>query len=212
MADRSVEDLLREEYFDLLPAISRVTEHLATEVRYHTLSIANSLGRHERLVVTSRVKECGSALEALRRRQEGKTFDQQQPDVYSLTSLRDPAGVRVLGSPRTRLKEVDELLREQFPAWASDPVRDENKNILAQKYNGYCPAASVAIRGEYQVVSMLTGLFWEIEHSAIYKPTPSLKGIARDLGMQQRSGEVLRALRAFEEEFEGFVLRGRDAD
>lgn len=212
MASRSVEDLLREEYFDLLPAITRVTEHLATEIRYHTLPIANSLGRHERLVVSSRIKECGSALEALRRRQEGKTFDQQWSTAYSLTSLRDLAGVRVLGFPQARLKEVDGLLRKQFPAWESDPVRDEDDNILAHKYSGYCSAASARIRAEYQVVSMLTGLFWEVEHSAIYKPSPNLKGIARDLGMQQRSGEVLRALRAFEEEFEGFVLRGEVAE
>src|SRR5664280_3024387 len=60
-----------------------------------------------------------------------------------------------------------------------------------------------------QIVSMLTGLFWEVEHSAIYKPTPSLKGIARSLEMQQRTRDVLRALRSFEEEFERLAVRER---
>jgi hypothetical protein len=48
----------------------------------------------------------------------------------------------------------------------------------------------------------VTGLFWEIEHSTIYKPTPELKGIAESLEMQQCTQEVLDALKKFEEEFE----------
>ena len=63
------------------------------------------------------------------------------------------------------------------------------------------------VRGEYQIVPMLTGLFWEIEHSTIYKPTPELKGVAQSLGMQQRTQEVLDALKKFEEEFEQLVRR-----
>jgi hypothetical protein len=49
---------------------------------------------------------------------------------------------------------------------------------------------------------MLVGLFWDVEHSALYKPTPELRGVARSLAMQERTQEVLRSLTAFEEEFE----------
>ena len=49
---------------------------------------------------------------------------------------------------------------------------------------------------------MLTGLFWEIEHAAIYKPSPQLRGLARSLSMQARSRDVLEALGGFEDEFE----------
>ena len=58
------------------------------------------------------------------------------------------------------------------------------------------------MRGEFQIVSMLVGLFWDVEHSTLYKPTPELRGVARSLAMRQRNQEVLRSLEAFEEEFE----------
>jgi len=56
---------------------------------------------------------------------------------------------------------------------------------------------------------MLTALFWEVEHAAIYKPSPSLKGIARSPQMRLRTTEVLDALRTFEDEFETLVRRDR---
>lgn len=52
---------------------------------------------------------------------------------------------------------------------------------------------------------MLTGLFWEVEHSAIYKPDPRLNGIAEDRGMRERTTDVVNALRAFEEQFEALA-------
>jgi hypothetical protein len=44
MPERTPEDRLREEYFDLLPEIRKVTENPEAEVRYRTLK--------------SRIKEC----------------------------------------------------------------------------------------------------------------------------------------------------------
>ncbi len=207
MADRTIEDRLREEYFDLLPDICRVAEQLEAEIKYHTLPISRKLKRHERLEVTSRIKECGSAVDALRRRQEGATFDSERSEIYSLSTLRDLAGVRILAFPPKNLTEIDHVLREQFSSWKSDPFPDEN--VLGYKYYGYCAEASNKIQGEYQILSMLIGLFWNVEHSALYKPTPSLRGIERSLEMQQRTKEVLRALRAFEEEFERLAVRER---
>lgn len=206
--NRTIEDRLREEYFQLLPDIRRVAEHVETEVRYRILPISGTLHKYERLVVTSRIKDCESALDSLRRRQEGGTFDRDQATLYTLTSLNDLAGVRVLAFPRNRLTEVDQALRERFSGWQADPVPGsvESDQPLAFKYHGYCQA-SAQVRGEFQIVSMLTGLFWEVEHSAIYKPAPRLRGAARSMEMQQRTREVHDALRAFEEEFENLLRR-----
>ncbi len=113
------------------------------------------------------------------------------------------AGVRILVFPRRRILEVDGVLRDLFGSWNADPVKADGE-LLALKYYGYS-AASDHIRGEYQIVSMLTGLFWEVEHSAIYKPAPRLRRAARSLSMQQRSKEVTDALKAFEDEFEGLI-------
>ena len=202
---RTIEDQLREEYFQLLPDTRRVANHLEVEIRYCLLPISQTLRKHERLEVTSRIKDCESALDSLRRRQEGATFDRDQPSLYTLTKLNDLAGVRVLAFPMNRLLEINQVLQGKYHDWQADPVPGFHSNAQqAFKYHGYCQASN-KVRGEFQIVSMLTGLFWQVEHSAIYKPDPRLKGIAGSRAMQQRTQEVLDALRTFEEEFESLL-------
>ena len=206
MVERTIEDRLRNQYFELLPEIRSVTEHLETEVKYRLLPLLGDLDKYEQLNVTSRIKACDSAIAALRRRQEGNTFDRSQPSLYSLSNLKDLAGVRVDVFPRTRLAEVNHIVVNQFPEWRSDPVPsdDDDADPLAYKYSGYS-RASTEIKGEIQVLSMLIGQFWEVEHSTIYKPAPELRSIARSLEMQERTREVLRALVTFEETFERLI-------
>jgi hypothetical protein len=208
MAQRTVEDKLREEYFALLPEARRIVEELETEVRHCLLPLSSTLDGYERLVVTARVKDCDSALDKLRRQQEGAIFDSDRDDPYTLTALNDLAGVRVLAFPRSRLIGADEVLHKRFSSWTSDPVLsdEENAEPLAFKYHGYC-RGSARVRGELQIVSILIGLFWQVEHSAIYKPSPQLKGVVEAISMQQRTRDVLRALKAFEDEFERLVRR-----
>jgi hypothetical protein len=160
-----------------------------------------------RSVVVSRIKQCESAIYALLRRQEGRIFHTDPPKEYSLTSLPDLAGVRVLAFPRSRLIEINRTLRgERFSGWRSDPVllAGQEDEPLAYKYHGYC-SASQRIQGEFQVVSMLIGLFWEVEHSAIYKPAQALEHVAQSREMEGYNNEVLRALRTFEDEFERLI-------
>jgi hypothetical protein len=59
-----------------------------------------------------------------------------------------------------------------------------------------------------QIVSSLIGLFWEVEHSAIYKPTPELQGIASSISMKDRNDAVLNALQQFEQEFDRQIETG----
>jgi ppGpp synthetase/RelA/SpoT-type nucleotidyltranferase len=204
---RTIEDRLREEYFRLLPDIRRLAEHLEAEVKYLLLPIRRKLDRYEQVAVTSRVKDCESALDSLRRKQEGAIFEPEQPTRYTLTSLSDLAGVRVLAFPSSRVAEVDEGIRKRFNAWESDPVTrlGEAELPLVFKYSGYCNEASDRVRGEIQIVPMLIGLFWEVEHSAVYKPSPRLKGVAAHPEMQRCASEVYRALRAFEHQFEALL-------
>jgi len=201
--ERKIEDHLREQYFDLLPEMRRVADQLEAEVKYHLLPLSRSLSKYEGLTVKCRVKACESAVDKLRARQEGATFDRSRPDLYSLTSLNDLAGVRVMAFPRRHLVEIDRILRGVFGPWNPDPVADDGR-IHALKYHGYCEASS-KVKGEYQIVSMLIGLFWEVEHAAIYKPDPGLRGINKHLGMRERTREVFKALEAFEEQFDSLV-------
>lgn len=204
--NRAIEDRLRAEYFTLLPDIRRVAEHLEAEVKYFLLPIRRKLDRYEQVVVASRVKDCDSALEKLRRKQEGATFDTEQPTLYTLRDLSDLAGVRVLAFPSGRFAEVDDEIRKRFESWEADPITLGGAELpLVPRYSGYCRHASDSVRGEIQIVPMLIGLFWEVEHSAIYKPSPDLKRVATDPEMRQCASKVYEALRDFERQFE-FLL------
>jgi hypothetical protein len=213
MAQRAVEDRLRAEYFELLPEIRRVVEELEAEVRHCLLPMSRTLERYEQLVVKSRVKECESAIDALRRDlHEGRTFDQDRVEPYTLRDLNDLAGVRVLVFPRNHVAHANQELRRRFPSWIPDPVRGyQGGPPLAETYYGYCDASGL-IRGEIQIVPMLTGLFWEVEHAAIYKPSPRLVDLVRRPVMQQRVTEVLKSLEAFEEEFEKLIRLDRSSE
>jgi ppGpp synthetase/RelA/SpoT-type nucleotidyltranferase len=90
---------LREEYFDLLPDIRRVVDELEAEVKHCLVSISLRLDKYERLVVTSRVKDCESAVDSLRRRQEGATFDSGRAELYSLASLNDSSALSRIYPP-----------------------------------------------------------------------------------------------------------------
>jgi ppGpp synthetase/RelA/SpoT-type nucleotidyltranferase len=83
-SERTIEDRLREEYFDLLPDVRRVLDELEADVRHCLVPISIRLDKYEKLVVTSRIKECESALDSVRRRQESPIFDRGQPELYSL--------------------------------------------------------------------------------------------------------------------------------
>lgn len=210
MQRRTVEDRLREEYFDVLPEIRRVVEYVEAVAQYRLLPIIGQLDHFEQVTVRSRVKECESAVESLRRHQEGATFDPDTAESYTLKSLKDLAGVRVLAFPRRRLHEIDTALRQAFAGWTEDPVLLEDEGeTLAFKYWGYCPASGNVV-GEYQIVPMLTGLFWEVEHSAIYKPAPQLRGAIRSLKMKEPTANVLGALRRFEEAFEELIQQSSE--
>jgi hypothetical protein len=209
MSERKIEDRLREEYFDYLPEICRVAWQLETEIRHLTLPIQHSLAHYEQLVVKSRVKECESAVRTLRGKEEGNTFDPDKSEQYSILNLRDLAGARVLVFPRGRLLEADQILREYepFKNWNPDRIKDASGAELASAYHGFFQEVSGKVFAEYQLVPMLIGLFWEVEHSAMYKPIGWAKGIENDPEMRNLRAGVESSLARFEEEFERFVKR-----
>lgn len=208
MPERSIEDRLREEYFDLMPKMARVAQSFTTEIEYLLRLVRKELAPHETLVVKTRVKDCGSAIDKLRRfnprdpmttRNPGAVFDRDRPELYSLLNLRDLVGVRVLVFPSKRANQVDLALRGRFKAWKSDPILDGSKR-LAYKYNGLRFHDRVPIPCEYQIVSSLIGLFWDVEHAALYKQALSLR--AGSVLMREETSAVYQALRSFEDEFE----------
>ncbi|MBV8897508.1 MAG: hypothetical protein JO051_13430, partial [Acidobacteriaceae bacterium] len=146
MQSRTIEDRLREEYFQLLPEVRRVAEYLEAVTRYQLRSLSRELDSFEQVIIKSRIKDCESAVGSLRRRQEGAIFYPDRAKTYSLTNLRDLAGVRVLGFPSRRLKQIDAALQNRFKSWTADPVLEERpagsaakarRKKLALKYWGF---------------------------------------------------------------------------
>jgi len=196
---RSVEDRLRAEYFELQPEIRRTVLETETRIRHLLLPMMLALKRYERILVTSRVQDCESAVDALRRRQELGRFDSDEPQAYTLTTLRDLAGVRVMVFPRKKIDDVHAVLRDILNEWTVDHIPEVagEAEPLAVKYFGNWAGAGRVV-AEIQIVSLLIGLFWEVEHSAIYKPDPKLQGVARSLVMMDRRDDVVTTLHAFQ--------------
>lgn len=203
---RTVEDRLRAEYFDLLPDMQRTLVALEAEVRHHLLPVMISLNRYEQVRITSRLKECESAVDSLRRRQEARVFDPERREAYSLSNLRDLVAVRVLVFPSYRREQVQTALRPLLSDWTSDPVPgiEPSDAEVAVKYYGR-GSSYTALTAELQIVSSLIGSFWEIEHSALYKISPNLQGVLSSPSMKARQRAVLSALRDFEIEFERLI-------
>ena len=203
MTQRTVEDRLREEYFELGSDIKRVLCELQTAVAFLLLPMTLKLKHHERIQIESRVKDCESAINSLRRREEALEFDEDAWERYTLTSLPDLAALRVLVFPRSYVADVNSIVREQFHQWTCDPVRTGNPPVFrAWKYHGFC-ATSAKVQAEIQVVPMLTGLFWRVEHGAFYKPRDEvLRGVANKAVMRERTGRVYEAFDALEETLE----------
>jgi ppGpp synthetase/RelA/SpoT-type nucleotidyltranferase len=203
MNGRTIDDQLRSEYFDLLPHIRQVADEVETEVRYLLIPTMRGLESHEKIVVKSRVKDCESAIGALHRRPEYLELDDPICAPPSLRALKDLAGIRILAFPRRRVIEIDDALRERFSHWTADPVPPipGTANLLALKYHGFC-GAHCLVQAEVQLISMLIGLFWEVEHGALFKPGERLRQVEVSQRMQQNYAEVIRALSSFEEKFE----------
>lgn len=204
---------MREEYFLLAPEIKRVLHQLQTDVAYLLLPVTLNLKHHERIHVEARAKDCESAINALRRREEARQFDEDAPARYTLTSLPDLVGLRVLVFPKTRLDDVHTIIRAKYAEWCSDPVKTGTPpKFRAWKYHGFCSTSS-RVRAELQIVPMLTGLFWQIEHDAFYKPRdPVLAGAAKKPVIRERTERVYDAFDELEDVLERELERNTERE
>ena len=198
MLKRSIEDTLREEYFTLLPQLRQLHHKLAILAEHAVLPLRTNMVNHERLRIESRVKECDAAIDKLRRRTEGGVFDPNRR--YSLKSLQDLIAIRVLVFPTRRIKDVDKRLRETFPRWRADHI--PLLGVLKRHGKLHCDDS---VKAEYQIAPMLIGLYWSVEHDALYKPNPALRGVEKHPDMRAKRVELERVLIEFEETFQQVV-------
>ncbi len=82
--NRSVEDRLREQYFELIPRMEQSKAHVEALVLNFLLPYRDAQLPFERVEVRYRLKACESAVAALRLRQEGSVFNLDKAGDYSL--------------------------------------------------------------------------------------------------------------------------------
>ena len=202
--DREIRNKLRDEYFRLLPDIKKILEEMEATISYALVSIKKKLKNHEHIELQSRVKDCENAINALR--PQGGKFLPDHAGEYSLFKLEDLAGVRVLVFPRRLMKEVDKQILMSLSGWTHKPIKrdDASEEILVNKYFGYIDTKN-EIYGEYQIAPMLIGLFWQVEHAVLYKPSSILKGIEDDFLIRAKREAIYAAFDEFEKRFEDIV-------
>jgi len=209
MINQQATDRLRREYFHLLPQMQKLKILLEANIKWHFKSFAYELKKYQRLEFESRIKECDSAIESLRRKkhkQGERDFDDSQS--YSLKDLKDLIGIRILVFPVSLITEAGEVITSKFRNWETDHEKHGDVQIL--KYDGFLDEDK-KIRCEIQLVPMLTGMFWEVEHSALYKPHPKYKNVKEDLKLKRLYTEILNKFAEFEKTFEE-VVSENDSD
>lgn len=182
----------------------KVKELLEAKIRYSLKSLIRNLKPYQRIEIISRVKECDSAVNSLKKRQEGRIFDKERK--YTITDLHDLAVVRVLFFPRNIHENIENKTKE-FLNWTPDPIKhNDSEKTLVSKYYGYIDRKRT-IQAEFQIVPMLIGLFWEVEHFAFYKPHTDYKNVVESIEMNESYQNVLSSLEVFQKIFEKILLQ-----
>lgn len=202
MKSQKAEDYLRKEYFQLLPKMTKILLLLETRIKWYLRNNNYGLTSYQRITVESRIKECESAINSLLNKQQFCAF--RDDTKYTLKQLKDLIGVRILVFPSNLLEEVNNTIISKLPHWESDPELVGEVKIL--KYRGFVER-NKTIKCEIQIVPMLTGLFWEVEHFVLYKPQPQYKNTKSDPDMKKYYREVLNTFVKFEKAFEKVISK-----
>lgn len=67
----TTEDRLRQEYFELLPELLKIQQLMEAKIKWYLKGmIYNFDKKYQRIEVVSRIKDCDSAIETLKRKQK----------------------------------------------------------------------------------------------------------------------------------------------
>lgn len=168
MNDRIVIDRLRQEYSSLRPEMAKVERLLVDQVRWHLKFLAFDLKPYERIETESRIKECESAINTLKRKFGSEAQHEfEKGSQYNLKDLKDLVGLRILVFPPRLKEKVKDVISNEFKSWNED----HNDKLGLLKFDGFINKSDIGC--EIQIVSLLAGLFLKVEHFAFYKPDPS---------------------------------------
>lgn len=165
-----IESQLQLEYLKIANKLYKAQEYIEIEIK-HTIKTQLLKAVHaNKILISSRVKDCNSAIISLKKKEEGRVFrDNKQ---YSITQLNDLIGIRVSVFPLTLLELVKTPLLDYLDSnfekqFQTDHTTIEKYDIY--KYRGIHNQFS-EFKCEIQLIPMLISKFWDIEHDVFYKP------------------------------------------
>lgn len=203
---------LKHEYEELLPKMKKLQSLLDASLRWYLKDEMVSLTHSERIDISSRFKNCESAINKLKRilrnKKEGESKSSIDPNhYYSLTKLKDLVGIRISVFPASKVKIFRQLIADKFADWQED-VDPKHSEISFYKFHGLLPHPEYNdIKCEIQIVPMLIGKFWDVEHFMLYKPKPADKNASEHAQMAHIKEDIYGKFKEFEECFEKVLAK-----
>ncbi len=193
-----VESRLQLEYLKVASALYKAKEYIEIEIK-HTIKTQLLEAVHaNKILISSRVKDCNSAITALKKKEEGRVFrDGRQ---YSITQLNDLIGLRISVFPLTLLELVQSPLLSYLENNFEQPFQTDHttiENYDIYKYRGIHNQFS-EFNCEIQLIPMLISKFWDTEHDVFYKPASPHDAPP----MKEAYDAVIKSLYSFEKTYE----------
>ena len=147
-----------KEYSNKIEKFKKIEEKLYFEVCHFLSDDKYNLNEFQHIEITSRIKSYSSAEKKLRNQLELTAHDKS-----SIFDLDDIIGIRISVFPLTLLRNIEKKLDEKFKSWKKEKSCHGRYSVYKHRSN-YEKANC-----EIQLVPMLVGKFWDVEHSVIYK-------------------------------------------
>lgn len=201
--NKDLESNIRKSYHELLPVLKKIESLLVSKVQWYLRSEKFNLKEYERISVESRIKSCDSSLEKLVKKypapgQEGSNIRRyiNTSNDFSLDKLSDLVGIRILVFPSSKILRIQKIISREF-SWKLDP----EFFAFGSQFQGRLRGCK-KIGCEIQIIPMLIGKFWDVEHFVRYKPHPSYRfRIKNDTEINDLSKDIYELLENFQVRF-----------
>ena len=179
-----IEKWIQEEYKNLRPALNKLRKKVKKEIRTCLSDFTQSLEPWQRIEIRSRIKECNSAIDSLRKR-----------NFHTLNDLVDLVGIRIVVFPASLAEKVEGVLIDYFKTLVPDHYFYAKNEIAFRKYNGLTDDTT-KIKCEIQIMPEILYSLVEVEHDFFYK-VPD-----KNLSNENEFHEIVKRLLAYDRALE----------
>lgn len=165
-----IESQLQLNYLKIANELFQAKEYIEIEIKHTLKTLLLEPVHANKILISSRVKDCNSAITSLKMKEEGGVF--RDDKKYLITQLNDLVGLRISFFPLTLLERVKPQLLSYLKNNFEQTVEPDDSSIgnyNIYKFRGIHNKFS-KFACEIQLIPMLISKFWDVEHDAFYKP------------------------------------------